>query len=66
MLFRSFENSFLMNELWTDAENIHLKSNEYSAEIVRSFEDKKELTKTKKSSKLVGIEKFSGDQTDEK
>ena len=34
-----------------------LKSNEYSADVVRSFEDK--LTKNKKPSKLVGVEKFS-------
>jgi hypothetical protein len=36
---------------------MHLKANEYSSDIVRSFEDK--LTKTKKASKLTGVEKFS-------
>lgn len=61
---KNFENSFIMNELWSDAENIHLKSNEYSAEIVRSFEDKSKLTKTKKASKMIGVERFSGDEND--
>ena len=56
---KNFENSFMMNELWSDAENIHLKANEYSSEIVRSFEDKNNLPKNKKSSKMVGVEKFS-------
>jgi len=54
---KNFENGFLMNELWTDSENIHLKSNEYSDDLIRNFENK--LTKTKKPSKLSGIEKFS-------
>jgi hypothetical protein len=36
---------------------MHLKANEYSSDIVRSFEDK--LTKTKKQSKLTGVEIFS-------
>jgi hypothetical protein len=46
-----------MNELWNDSENIHLKANEYSSEVVRSYENK--LTKPKKQSKLSGIEVFS-------
>lgn len=54
---KNFENSFLMNELWEDGDNIHLKANEYSGEVVKSYEDK--LTKTKKNSKLSGVEKFS-------
>jgi len=54
---KNFENSFLMNELWNDFENIHLKANEYSSEVVRSYENK--LTKPKKQSKLSGIEVFS-------
>jgi len=54
---KNFENSFLMNELWNDSENIHLKANEYSSEVVRSYENK--LTKPKKQSKLSGIEVFS-------
>ena len=54
---KNFENRFLMNDLWSDAENIHLKSNEYSDEVVRTYENK--LTKPKKNSKLMGIEKFA-------
>jgi DNA-directed RNA polymerase specialized sigma subunit len=54
---KNFENSFLMNELWNDSENIHLKANEYSSDVVRSYENK--LTKTKKQSKLSGVEVFS-------
>jgi len=61
---KNFENSFIMNELWSDAENIHLKANEYSSEIVRSFEDKNKLTKTKKANKMVGVEKFSGEENE--
>jgi len=54
---KNFENSFLMNELMDEGYSTQLKANEYSSEIVRSYEDK--LTKTKKASKLVGVEKFS-------
>jgi len=46
-----------MNTLWEDGDNIHLKSNDYSNDVVRSYEDK--LTKVKKNSKLSGVEKFS-------
>jgi len=60
---KNFENSFLMNQLWNDSENIHLKANEYSSEVVKSYENK--LTKTKKQSKLSGVEKFS-ENKDEK
>ena len=56
---KNFENSFLMNDLWSESENMHLKTNEFSDEIIRSYESK--LTKPKKNSKLVGIEKFSGE-----
>lgn len=54
---KNFENSFLMSELMEEGYSTQLKSNEYSSEIVRSYEDK--LTKTKKAGKLVGVEKFS-------
>jgi DNA-directed RNA polymerase specialized sigma24 family protein len=54
---KNFENSYLMNELFEGDSNVPLLSNEYSADIVRNFEDK--LTKAKKSSKLSGVEKFS-------
>jgi hypothetical protein len=56
---KNFENSFLMNEMWEGDSNIQLGSNEYSADVVRSYENK--LTKVKKSSKVTGVEKFSGD-----
>jgi len=52
-----------MNELWSDSENMHLKANEYSSEVVRSYENK--LTKPKKSSKLSGVEKFSESNNEE-
>jgi DNA-directed RNA polymerase specialized sigma subunit len=60
---KNFENSFLMNQLWNDSENIHLKANEYSSEVVKSYENK--LTKTKKQSKLSGVEKFSENKDEE-
>jgi len=60
---KNFENSFLMNQLWNDSENIHLKANEYSSEVVKSYENK--LTKTKKQSKLSGVEKFSENKNEE-
>lgn len=53
---KNFENSFLMNQLWSDSENIHLKSNDFSADIIRTFENK--LTKNKNSVKIKGVEKF--------
>lgn len=43
---KNFENSFLMNELWDDSDNIHLKSNDYSNDLVKTYEEK--LTKNKK------------------
>jgi hypothetical protein len=46
-----------MSDLMDEGYSTQLKANEYSSEIVRSYEDK--LTKTKKESKLVGVEKFS-------
>lgn len=55
---KNFENSHLFSEIFEDSGHaMHLKTNEYSADIVRSYEDK--LTKIKKPSKLVGVEKFS-------
>lgn len=59
---KNFENSFLMNEMFTDS-GMQLKTNEYSEEIVRNYENK--LTKIKKPSKLSGIELFSGDKNEE-
>jgi hypothetical protein len=54
---KNFENSFIFSEMQEEGHATQLKSNEYSADVVRSFEDK--LTKSKKPSKLVGVEKFS-------
>ncbi len=56
---KNYENSFLLMDVHDEMNggNMQLKSNDYSSEIVRSFEDK--LTKTKKQSKLTGVEKFS-------
>ena len=54
---KNFENSFLMNELWEGDSNMQMVANEYSSEVVKSYEDK--LTKVKKNSKLNGVEKFS-------
>jgi len=62
---KNFENSFLMNELWSDSENIHLKSNEYSSELISSFEDKivkNKLTKNKKGSKIGVIDQIAGEK----
>lgn len=53
---KNYENSFLMNELWENSQNMHLKSNDYSADLVKSFEEK--LTKPKKIDKIKGVEKF--------
>lgn len=55
---KNFENSFLMNELWSGEASMQLGSNEYSAEVVRSYESKM-LTKTKKKGKLAGVEIFA-------
>ena len=61
---KNFENSFLMNELMEEGgSGMQLKSNDYSSDIVRSFEDK--LTKTKKAGKLTGVEKFSEREEEE-
>jgi len=54
---KNFQNSYLTNNLWSEAENSQLKSNEYSDELIRSFENK--LTETKKAAKMVGLEKFA-------
>jgi len=55
---KNYENSFLLIDTYDEGnKSLQLKTNEYSDEIVRSFEAR--LTKTKKASKLVGVEKFS-------
>ena len=55
---KNFENSILMDESWHYS-SAQLKTNEYSDEMVRNFENK--LTKNKKPSKLAGVELFSED-----
>lgn len=61
---KNFENSHLFSEIFEDVNHkSQLKSNEYSSDIVRSYEDK--LTKTKKQSKLTGLEIFSEAENDE-
>ena len=61
---KNYENSFLMIDTYDEGnKSMQLKTNEYSDEIVRSFEAK--LTKTKKASKLTGIEKFSETEVEE-
>ena len=58
---KNYENSFLLLDMYDEAnQSIQLKSNENSSEIIKSFEDK--LTKTKKSNKLTGVEKFSEEE----
>jgi DNA-directed RNA polymerase specialized sigma24 family protein len=54
---KNFENMYLMDELYGGDSDIQMGTNEYSSEIVKTYENK--LTKTKKASKLSGIEKFS-------
>jgi DNA-directed RNA polymerase specialized sigma subunit len=59
---KNFENSILLDNLWQHSA-IQIKTNEYSDEMVRNFENK--LTKIKKPSKLAGVEKFSEDVDNE-
>jgi len=58
---KNFENSFLMNDLWDNSENMHLSSNDFSDKVISDFEEKNPLTKTKKKNTIKGIEKFQGD-----
>lgn len=55
---KNFQNSFLMDELYQDRHDFQLKSNEFSDEVIQSFEDKL-LTKAKKNSIIKsGVEVF--------
>lgn len=54
---KNFENNFINNQLWDGSFNLELSTNEYSEDVIRSFEEK--LTKIQKSSKIKGIEKFA-------
>lgn len=60
---KNFENSFIFSEMQEEGHSTQLKANEYSADVVRSYEEK--LTKNKKPSKLSGIEKFSEEEENE-
>ncbi len=53
---KNYENSILLEENWEHS-TPQLKTNEYSDEVVRNYENK--LTKPKKQSKITGIELFS-------
>ena len=47
---KNFQNSVLTDSGWSESENIHLNSNEYSNELIKDFEDK--LTKDKFCAKM--------------
>lgn len=53
---KNFENLYLSNGLFGGENDIQIGVNEYSAEVVKSYENK--LTKFKKESKISGVEKF--------
>jgi hypothetical protein len=66
---KNFENSGIMDELYdqqylegSSSQGIQVKHNEYSDDIIRSFESK--LVKNIKKSK-IGLEKFAEDKVDE-
>lgn len=58
---KNFENTFMMEMLEEDGGGVSIKRNESSEEIIRSFENKLELTKTQKKNK-IGVEKFAEEQ----
>lgn len=62
---KNYENSFMMEVFEDSNQAMHLRTNEYSAEIVKSFEEKNVLTKPQKRAKLVGIEKFQETDNEE-
>lgn len=59
---KNFENSVILGSSGEAGEIQQLKTNEFSDEVINNFE--KKLTKTKKNSKLVGVEKFSEESND--
>lgn len=62
---KNFENHYSNEEMdmaINEARQVKMSTNEFSSEVIRSFENK--LTKPKKSSKLKGIEVFA-ENTDE-
>jgi DNA-directed RNA polymerase specialized sigma subunit len=60
---KNYENTFLLDKFEEVTHATQLKSNEYSAEIVKSFEEK--LTKTKKSVKITALDKFIKEEKNE-
>jgi DNA-directed RNA polymerase specialized sigma24 family protein len=52
---KNYENSYLMNDLWEGDFNVQMLSNEYSNELVKSYENK--LTDDKKKVKLAELKK---------
>jgi hypothetical protein len=52
-----------MSDIMQELAGSQMKPNDYSSEVVRSYENK--LTKNKKEGKLVGVEKFSEVTEDE-
>lgn len=62
---KNYENNFMMEEMgdYGDTLSKH-KINDISSEIIRSFENKIELSKTQKKNK-VGVEKFIEDNKNE-
>ena len=63
---KNMQNNNVFNDLAAeDVVILQLKSNEFSDDIIRNFETKIELTKSKKNS-IIGIEKFvEQDETDD-
>lgn len=59
---KNYENSILLEENWEHS-TPQLKTNEYSDEVVRNYENK--LTKPKKQSKITGIELFSEEKVND-
>lgn len=59
---KNFENSVILGSAGDSGEVQHLKSNEFSEDIIKNFENK--LTSTKKPGILKGVEKFSEETND--
>jgi DNA-directed RNA polymerase specialized sigma subunit len=60
---KNFENSFMMRELEDEMSSHGIKRNEYSEDIIRSFEEKNKLTKTPKKYKVKsGVEKYVSEE----
>jgi DNA-directed RNA polymerase specialized sigma subunit len=60
---KNYENTFLLDRYEEVTHATQLKSNEYSAEIVKSFEEK--LTKPKKPVKITALDKFIKEEKNE-